>query len=426
MRLGDLIKPITPEAPCGEDLLALDDPNFCDYYFNVEDRFPTSYFNVVRGTLFDPKSIDLNTETTQIGALLARSRDLRLLAIDAKFQALAGRFKGFADAVLAAAALLETYPDSLHPTDPVDRRNAIEELNALATIAAPLDYAVLFTDRRIGDVIYRGYATASGKIAPREGEMVGDVGAINGAIGAADNAKSVETLHEQLTALRAAIKQIVALCRAAPQSFTPQLDRLTDKLADIHDMVLQARGDLSASPAAPDATAQTANGAPPVAMQTASAEVPHHRAAYQLLQSVERYFANTEPASLALLLVTQSRLLIGRPLVDALDALLENSAGSASINFGAETGFAISMARMRELSGQANIQSPEDFSQPVEGDPDLPEVVSRDHAGQILKQIEDFFRQREPASPIPILLFKARNMLTKDFHALVRELLPPS
>jgi type VI secretion system protein ImpA len=32
---------------------------------------------------------------------------------------------------------------------------------------------------------------------------------------------------------------------------------------------------------------------------------------------------------------------------------------------------------------------------------------------------------REPASPITILLFKARNMLSKDFNAIVRELLPP-
>ena len=63
MRLDDLIKPIAPDAPCGEDLLALDDPDYCDYYFNVEDRLPTSYFNMVRGTLFDPKSVDQKAES---------------------------------------------------------------------------------------------------------------------------------------------------------------------------------------------------------------------------------------------------------------------------------------------------------------------------------------------------------------------------
>ncbi|MFC3182844.1 type VI secretion system protein TssA [Cypionkella sinensis] len=432
MRLDDLIKPISPDAPCGEDLLALDDPDYCDYYFNVEDRLPTSYFNMVRGTLFDPKTVDQKTESAQIDALLKRSRDLRLLGLEAKFQILSGRFKGFADAVMGFAGLIETYPGDVVPVDAVDRQNAIEELNALATIVAPLDYAILLTDKRVGDIIYRGYGTASGKIPLREGEQPGDVGNITGALSSAENAKAVDALYAQLTGMRAAIKTMVQLCQSAPKGFTPKLERLDDKLADILAMVTAARGDLGE--AAPVATESTDGDLPAVAaggaattitVQTGTAEVPNHRAAYQLLQAVERYFATTEPASLALVLVTQSRLLIGRPLVEAIDALLENSAGYAKINFGTETGFEISMSRMRDLSGQANITS-DDFSTPREDDPPTPEVVSRDHAGQILKQIEDFYRMREPASPIPILLFKARNMLSKDFHALVRELIPPN
>jgi type VI secretion system protein ImpA len=432
MRLDDLIKPISPDAPCGEDLLALDDPEYCDYYFNVEDRLPTSYFNMVRGTLFDAKSVDQKAESAQLDALLKRSHDLRLLGLEAKFQILAGRFKGFADAVMGFAGLIEAYPGDVHPVDPVDRKNAIEELNALATIAAPLDYAILLTDKRVGDIIYRGYGTASGKIPTREAEQPGDVGSITGALSSSENAKAVDALYEQLTGLRGALKTIIQLCQSSTPPFSPKLDRLDDKLADILMMVVSARGDLGAE-AAPvvegaegEAVAVAATGvATTITVQMGTAEVPNHRAAYQLLQAVERYFATTEPASLALVLVTQSRLLIGRPLVEALDALLENSAGYASISFGTETGFAISMARMRDLSGQANISS-DDFSTPDENDLPAPEVVSRDHAGQILKQIEDFYRMREPASPIPILLFKARNMLSKDFHALVRELLPPS
>ena len=429
MRLDDLIKPIAPDAPCGEDLLALDDPDYCDYYFNVEDRLPTSYFNMVRGTLFDSKSVDQKGESAQIDALLKRSRDLRLLGLEAKFQILSGRFKGFADAVMGFAGLIEAYPGEVHPIDAVDRKNAIEELNALATIAAPLDYAILLTDKRVGDIIYRGYGTASGKIALRDGEQPGDVGSITGALSSSENAKAVDALYEQLTGLRTALKTIIQLCQSAPQAFTPKLDRLDEKLADLLAMVVSARGDLGGA-AAPvvegDAgEVATAGAATTITVQTGTAEVPNHRTAYQLLQAVERYFATTEPASLALVLVTQSRLLIGRPLVEALDALLENSAGYATISFGTETGFAISMARMRDLSGQANITS-DDFSTPDENDLPAPEVVSRDHAGQILKQIEDFFRMREPASPIPILLFKARNMLSKDFHALVRELIPPN
>jgi type VI secretion system protein ImpA len=161
-------------------------------------------------------------------------------------------------------------------------------------------------------------------------------------------------------------------------------------------------------------------------VQTAVGDVANHRAAYQMLQTVEHYFATSEPASLALVLVTQARLLIGRPLVEALDALISGSSDNASLTFGTESGFKLSMSQMRELSGLSNIQSTEDWSQRGEDDPEYPAIVSRDHAGQVIKQIEDFFRAREPASPIPILLFKARNMLTKDFHALLRELISES
>ena len=435
MRLDDLLKPISPDAPCGEDLLTIDDADFIDYYFNVEDRLPTSYFNVLRGSLFDAKSIDQKSESAQIDALLKRSRDLRLLALEAKFQILAGRFKGFAEAVLGVAGLLEAYPDAVHPTDPVDRRNAIEELNALATIAAPLEYVPLLTDKRYGEVSFRAYGTGTGKIAPRDGETAGDSGGVLGALGNSENIKGVDALYGQVVDLLAAIKMIESICQAGPGRFTPTLDRVKGRLKDIEEMILQARADLGGAVAEPgevsgDGSAGEqrtgAAGSTTFTIAATPAGVPDHRAAWRLLGAVERYFAMQEPSSLAMILVMQSRKLIGRPLVEALDTLLEYTSGNAVLSLGGENNMAISMSRMRELSGYALLPVTEEWENPVEGDEDLSEIVSRDHAAQVLKTVEDYFRMREPASPIPILLFKARNMLSKDFHAIVRELLPPA
>ncbi len=436
MRLEDLLKPISPDDPCGENLLDADDPDFVDYYFNVEDRLPSSYFNMVQGTLFDSKSVDWKAEAAQIDALLKRSRDLRLLGIEAKFQILAGRFKGFAEAVLGMAGLLEAYPEEVNPRDPVDRRNAIEELDALATIVAPLDYATLITDRRQGDVTYRPYGTGTGKIDPRANETAGEPGPILAALGSSENQAAVDQLFAQLTDLRAALQTMTTASQKGANPFTPRFARLAPKLDEMREMVLAARSDLAGEVAAPEVEGEATSepGTAPqvsgggasttITLNAANADVPDQRAAFRLLSAVERYFAQTEPASLALLLTTQSKLLIGRPLVEALDALIESSAGYASITFGTEHGFTIPMARMRELSNNANIPTTEDLTSPQEGDPEPPEILSRDHAGLVIKQVEDFYRQREPASPIPILLFKARNLLSKDFHALVRELLP--
>lgn len=440
MRVEDILKPLSDDAPCGEDLIEADDPNFVEYYFGVEDRLPTSYFNIAKGTLFDSGSVDHKSETAKIDALLKQSRDLRLLGLEAKFQILSGRFKGFAEAVLAMAGLVETYPNDVHPKGANERRFALEELDALVTVIMPLDYATLLTDKRIGDIKYRPYGTGTGKIEPRAEENRGDSNAISGALGSSENAKAVDQLYAQLVDLRAALKGMVAASQArTTDAFMPRFPNLEGKIGDILEMVLAARGDLAGETA--DAAvantgqdvaevgseqATTSGKAATITINAPVGDVPDHRTAYRILHAIERYFSTTEPASLALVLVTQSRLLIGRPLVEALDALMENSAGYASITFGTDTGFAIPMSRMRELSSQANIASTDDWSQISDEESAVAEILSRDHAGLMLKQVEDFFRVREPASPIPILLFKARNMLAKDFHALVRELIPPS
>lgn len=471
MRPDDLIKPISADAPCGEDLLLADDPDFVDYYFAVEDRFPTSYFNLARGTLFDPRSIDAKAEAAQIEALLKRSRDLRLLGIEAKFQVLSGRFKGFCDAVMGMAGLLEAFPDAVHPQDPQDRRNAVEELNALATVVAPLEYVTLFNDKRVGDVTFRPYATGSGKIPTREGEEPGNAGNITSALSSAENAKTVDGLYQQLTGLQAALKTITRVCQSGAGGQPPKFDRLDARLADLLDMVLGARPDLAgggggaaSGDTGTESSPQGGAGGTSFVVQATPADVPDHKAAFRLLQAVEKYFVTTEPASLALLLVVQARLLVGRPLVDALDALMESNSGYAKINFGGEAGFSISMSRMRDLSSQANIPTAESWAEDeantatndddtdadevtaedggaldADGESETAELASaaaqpaakhfailgRDHAGMVLKQVEDFYQIKEPASPIPLLLFKARNMLAKDFHALARELLPP-
>lgn len=440
MKLDEILTPVSADAPCGEDLLAADDPDFVDYYFNVEDRLPTSYFNLASGTLFDPRSVDHRGETAQIDALLKRSRDLRLLGVEAKFQILAGRFKGWADAVQGMIGLMRDHPEEVHPTDPMERQNALEELNANATIVAPLDYAPLITDRRAGDVLYRGYGTATGKLTLREDETPGDSNGILMAIGSSENIAAVDALYATLTGIRDGLKAVTAICQGGSKPFMPRFDRLQDKLGDMIAMIEAARSDLAGAAvtedqagvpgdAAEDGSAPApvaGGGGQTITVTTQVGDIPDHRAAYRALKALENYFVTTEPSSLALLLVTQSRVLIGRPLVEAIDALLEDNSNRATLTFGTEEGFALSMYRMRDLATQSGIPSNESLGEWQEGDPDPVEILSRDHAGIVLKQIEDFFRQREPASPIPILLFKARNFLTKDFHSLVRELLPPS
>lgn len=447
MNYDKITDPISPDAPCGADLLVEDDPDFLEYFFEAPERMPTKYYDLVREELFDPKSIDFKSEEKQIEALLKRTRDLRLLGIQARFQILAGRLDGFCDAFTAMADLLEAHPSDVHPQvkgDNNERRNALEELNTLATVTMPLQYATLVEDRRTGPVNQRMYLLATGQVEPREDEEPGDAGALLGALSNDANRKDVDKAHEKLSTAQDALVRIIAATKAQDDSpFTPDLEKLGERLGELLDLIRQARPDLGGSSAegdaiqtdddalpgdepAGDADAGAIAAAAPVQASTLSGPVviPTHSAARTALEVVEQYFATKEPSAAALLLVTQARLLIGKPLVEALDTLLPEHSGQAKIDFGAETGFVISMDRLRALSSEMRASAGPD---PSEAQGEVPAVIStRPDAATVIKAVEDFYRRSEPVSPIPILLLKARGFLDKDFHAIVKELMPAS
>jgi type VI secretion system protein ImpA len=115
-------------------------------------------------------------------------------------------------------------------------------------------------------------------------------------------------------------------------------------------------------------------------------------------------------------------LLFGRPLVEALETLLPEQAERAKIDFGVETGFVLDMTRLKLLASEAAsvAQSADD----EDAGPD-PEVTNRSDVAGHLSALDEFYRAREPASPIPVLLFRARTYLEKDFSSIVTEIIPP-
>ena len=57
-------------------------------------------------------------------------------------------------------------------------------------------------------------------------------------------------------------------------------------------------------------------------------------------------------------------------------------------------------------------------AQPVE---QLTEITSREQVLQTLSDIQKFFEQHEPSSPIPLLVQKVRNLVPKNFMDLLVE-----
>ncbi|MCU0801440.1 MAG: type VI secretion system ImpA family N-terminal domain-containing protein [Rhodobacteraceae bacterium] len=443
MAIDWLTDAISEDSPCGPDMVAADDETVVGYYFEAEANLPERYFvpglrspgdKVAPGSVFDPKSISHAAEKTTILGILKKTRDIRLLTLLARQQVLAGRMEGFVEGLESIAALLETYPADVHPQDNVDRRSALEELMAQTTVIAPLQYMNLAGS---GEVTLRKYNAATGVVEKRQGEEDLNQGALLSELASSSNKPAVDTSFRMIGQALGAIQRMKGACIRGDRPFTLGLNSTVETLTEMQKLILQARPDLQAeiAPAAAAAPAGDDGGdmppplpdsAGPAAIAAtmpslAPTVIPSQGAARQALRAIEGYFAQYEQSSAALLLVIQARLLVGKPLIEAIETLLPEDAGKARIDFGAETGFSMSMDRLRLLSAEmASLQAAV-----PEADPGPPPVITtRAEVAAWLRDVDDYFRKREPASPIPLLLSRAKAYLDKDFGALISEIMP--
>ena len=440
MAIDWLAEAISENSPCGPDMVAGDNDAFVGYYYEAEANLPERYFvpgmrspgdTVAPGTVFDPKSISHAAEKTTILTLLKKTRDIRLLTLLARQQVLAGRMEGYVEALSGIAILLETFPADAHPQSGGDRRSALEELAATTTVVTPLQYMNV---AGAGDVSLRKMMAASGQSEKRSGEQELTAGSLLSELGSPSNKAAVDTSFRLIGEALSAIQRIKGACLRGERPFTLGLTACLEALSGMQAMIVQARPDLQSDMAPPPVPAADATAADPA---TATADtpqavsltvpslaptlIPTQGAARQALRGIETYFAQYEQSSAAMLLVIQARLLVGKPLIEAIETLLPEGAGNARIDFGPDTGFSMSMDRLRALSAEmatlaANVQEPDPGP--------VPAIKTRAEVAAWLRDVDDYFRKREPASPIPLLLSRAKVYLDKDFGALISELLP--
>jgi type VI secretion system protein ImpA len=434
MTYQDFLAPLTEEDPCGPDLFDSYDPAFETYLNDAEARLPQSFFKADGSPALDPASVDPAAEWAAVSALLARTRDLRLLAAYGQFCALARDLPALADCLDLVAGLLEHYPDRVHPRiseDIIDRTNALELLGSRATVLMPLEFAPLVRDRRLREISFRRVALARGERTPQPGEETGDAEAFVSALRAAENAEAVSACHTLLGRMRAAVTRIEMQCLAnESRPFRPNLEDLTTRLDDLLGLIAEARPDLETgagdpqddtgakTDAAADAAAQTPQAGGAEAAPAPAGRIAGMAEARAALGAIETYFRNHEPSSPSLLLVRQAHQLVGRPLTEALDVLMPEMAGRARIDFGADSGFLLGMERMRALSEGGAPDIP---------DTDPPEpfcVTSRKEAAALMSAVESYYAGAEPSSPVPVLLTRARGYLNQSFAAILSDFLP--
>ena len=442
MDLKHFLEPIHPETPCGPDLFDAMDAAFETYLLEAEDRLPQVFFTPEGKFRVDPASIKIKTEMANAAALLERSRDLRVLAWLAQFCAAARDLGALVETAELMAGLVETYGSAVHPRtheDVIDRCNALEMLDGSASMRLPLEFMPLAKDRRLNVVTWRRVAIADGRRTPlAEDGQTPDRDALMAALRAAENADQVALSHALMGRLKAALTRLEYACLAdEARPFRPNLEKVQAQIDAIVLLLEEARPDLSGDPIAPaqpegakvdgpDTMALPAESSRPATSRNDTAragDLASPVQARQALAALEQYFTRTEPSSPSLILVRQARQLQGRPLVEALELLVPSKFETARIDFSRETGFGLTMDRMRALS---DLDAPE--TDPAQNDnaqgPDIV-VATRSDAASLMSALERYFTNTEPSSPIPLLLTRARGYLNQSFSTILGELFPP-
>jgi type VI secretion system protein ImpA len=416
-----LCTPFSDTDPCGPDLDMEGDSDYLNFFAGVDGVLPTTFFAVEDGSPFDRSTVDIKGQLDAIKPLLARTRDIRLLVLQARLLILNKDLAGFAQNLVATAYWLEKFWDAVHPRpQPGDaaRSGAINSLD-LPTVVFPLQYAPLVEARRLGSISYRTWMIATGEVKPRTGEVQLPQATVTEAIGAAD------------PDVLAAARKNIALVKTSLDSIrnvflmngeSAGLDKLVPLVATIRAFIdPQATAADAGAAADADADAGAAAGeAGPAPTSLAQAS--------EALAAIADYYSRSEPSSPILLLVRQAHHLIGKSFFEVMNILIPAHMEQAAFHIGADQFFDLPLEKLSNFAevppvpGDGGGQSSEEFA-PAEPAPRYT-VTNRAQAIALIDQVHRYFRRSEPSSPVPMLCERARALAERDFMAVLRDVLP--
>jgi len=406
------LDPISADAPCGPDLDLEGDPDFLNFMAATEGQLPASFFS------FDRKSIDFPAAFAAAEPLLKRTHDVRLYALLAKLAILNRDLAGFGAWMVTIASLLEQRWDEVHPRgengDFGARLAQLGTLNDGPVVVLPLQYAPLIESQRDGAFVFRAELVGSGDVKPREGETLPPAAAVT---------RILEQCDFDLLRARAALVGQIGQAAASIERTTQERVGYEQgvKLNDLRSLIERIQAYLQAAIARRDPNAATthaaadspdpegetrASGSAKPGRFTSLAEVD------AALAAAHGYFLASEPSSPALMLVGQARESLGKTLYDVLKLLAPAHAEAARVFVGRDSPFPV------PVSALANTVGPEIARASV--DPS----ASRAEALQVIDAVAAHLRSAEPSSPAPLLLERAKALASRDFLALLGELMP--
>ncbi|MCB4805503.1 type VI secretion system protein ImpA [Methylobacterium brachiatum] len=428
------LDPITEALPCGDDLDEAGDPDFLNGVARAESRLPSFYLYREGGELkiFDRSHIDFARESELLLDLLDRTRDLRLFALLGRLAMLDRDLRGFGQVLAAVAGLLEARWDGVHPRgagDDYDFRAAVlQALEDNPTVILPLQHTTLFRSRRYGPITFRNQMVATGEVPPAGQDPGPDRAAITRALEDAEPDTLAATRVDLATVADAIGRIGAATLSRGGGGGAVDLGRLKELIARMREFV----GAPDGVPATPQAGAQEPALAVPASVHVPSVgAITSTSQAASALAAAALYLRTHEPSSLAEVLVRQAQTLVGKSFVEVMRILMPDQAPEVAIVLGAGRKLRLTfdqLAAVPDVGGVDQASDPTlDQSQNATeaSDASAPKfrATTRGEAVALLRETGHYFRQSEPASPIPLLLEKAAALADRDFLAVLKDVL---
>ena len=416
--IAALCTPFSSTDPCGPDLDMEADADYLNFFAGVEGVLPTTFFSVEDGSPFDRSTVNIKGQLDAMKPFLQRTRDIRLLILQARLSILNKDLRGFALNLAATAYWLDKFWNDVHPRpQPGDsaRSGAVGSLE-LPTVIFPLQYAPLVEARRLGPISYRTWMIATGEVQPRTGEVQLPQAAVTEAISTADP-EVLAAARKNIALVKTSLDSIRNVFLTNGES--AGLDKLSTLVATI-------RGFIDPQAAAADA------GAPGDAADSdlaAAGEAPTSLAqASEALTAIADYYSRSEPSSPILLLVRQAHHLIGKSFFEVMNILIPAQMEQAAFHIGADQFFDLPLGKLSnfaDVSPASGDGAGQSIEESAPGGP-APRytVTSRAQAIGLLDQVHHYFRRSEPSSPVPMLCDRARALAERDFMGVLRDVLP--
>ena len=317
-----LLAPISADHPCGESLEDTELLASFDSYHLFGEPVPLDT-PLNKGAKREPKPAtapiwaEIRDKSVEV---LARSRDLRVLAYLGTSLIRTDGVAAFCGTLEVAAGWLETYWAQVYPLvdeDAVLRRNALNNLaNRMAVIEA-LRVVPLVRSRKHGLVSLRDF-----EAAPRP---AGEEGAV--AAGGADDARIREAFAEMPVADLSGLVERVADTTKVLQRIQAKMSESAgteaaptfEPLALVIGRIAQAlRVQLAAHPDAAAAGVGAVEGDGPAAAGAIGGQIASRQDAIRALDAVADFFKRTEPSSPIPLFLTRARRLVAKDFLEVL------------------------------------------------------------------------------------------------------------